>query len=740
MKNHQLFGKTWFRIGSIALVLGAVLLAALLFNLPTSVYSQEADAWRDEPEPTATPTVEGVHIRLDTSEIGLGNPISPPLGAQGWTTLLSDGFEGSFPGEWTVWDNNGTSYGEYYWGQRICRPYSGYYSAWAVGGGASGSSLQCEANYPDNADSWMRAGPFDLSSATDAELLFYRWHLTEAGRDALFWGASIDGSNFYGVQDLGDSGGWQYTNFDLTNVFTLGDVTGQSQVWIIFVFSSDSSINYSEGAYVDDVVLRAELGDGEDCDGSATLTYVVTEDNENNSHTGYPDDDMGGADPQCVHPHHSNHPIEFKINVTSPPPYSDAWLSLRVWDVDEQDPDCPEVDEVYFNGRFAGYLRGADDTWSTSGPYFIDAAWIQQGDNLVEIQVNTTNCQFWDPDQGQYRSRWCVGVKQGTLQLEGASGAASKRSFAKFPDCWPPGSTGNVWVEVDTSLSSQEVMVEVNVLDSQNYVLVGDSQTKVIYGNQDDQFIFSLPIPSSASTGDYRIQVIIYDTCSHTIQEEQEHPVRINCVETVTVTPTKTPTSTPTKTPTRTPTPTPTRTPTKTPTRTPTRTPTPTATPTPTTTPYWKPGDWDDYAPSGMPDFDQRQDYWLNPRTENWSYCGPLAVANCLWWFDSKFEGYPATSPRAISDQVPWIMVIPWSNRTAPASGMTMIHGTCAPSLMIWLIAWTPTGSGQEARLKEPTWMTCTMPSCNIWPTRAWPITTRLRRWKSPLLNGWSTR
>ena len=56
-----------------------------------------------------------------------------------------------------------------------------------------------------------------------------------------------------------------------------------------------------------------------------------------------------------------------------------------------------------------------------------------------------------------------------------------------------------------------------------------------------------------------------------------------------------------------------------------------------------------------MPDFDQRQDEWWNPRSQNWSYCGPLAVANCLWWFDSKFEGYPATPPRAISDHYPLV-------------------------------------------------------------------------------------
>jgi hypothetical protein len=48
-----------------------------------------------------------------------------------------------------------------------------------------------------------------------------------------------------------------------------------------------------------------------------------------------------------------------------------------------------------------------------------------------------------------------------------------------------------------------------------------------------------------------------------------------------------------------------------------------------------------DYAPNGMPDFDQKQDNWINPQTQRASWCGPVALANCLWWFDSKFEPAP---------------------------------------------------------------------------------------------------
>jgi hypothetical protein len=50
---------------------------------------------------------------------------------------------------------------------------------------------------------------------------------------------------------------------------------------------------------------------------------------------------------------------------------------------------------------------------------------------------------------------------------------------------------------------------------------------------------------------------------------------------------------------------------------------------------YWKPDKPSQTpfpAPSGMPDFDQNQDEWI-------AYCGPTAVANCLWWYNAVPPG-----------------------------------------------------------------------------------------------------
>jgi len=80
---------------------------------------------------------------------------------------------------------------------------------------------------------------------------------------------------------------------------------------------------------------------------------------------------------------------------------------------------------------------------------------------------------------------------------------------------------------------------------------------------------------------------------------------------------------------------------------------------------YYKPNQTD-YAPSGMPDFDQKQDLWQNPPGGPWSYCGPVAVANSLWWFDSREEtgGIP---PPTISDSYGLVTNYsqPWDDHNA---------------------------------------------------------------------------
>jgi len=70
---------------------------------------------------------------------------------------------------------------------------------------------------------------------------------------------------------------------------------------------------------------------------------------------------------------------------------------------------------------------------------------------------------------------------------------------------------------------------------------------------------------------------------------------------------------------------------------------------------YYK-APYKDYAPAGVPDFDQHQDNWfvMNGPVQKWTHCGPVALANCLWWFDSKFETNQS-GPPTVADNYPLV-------------------------------------------------------------------------------------
>ena len=189
----------------------------------------------------------------------------------GWQTITSEDFEGTFPGTgWQAFDNGypPDPSSEYYWDKRDCLPYAGSYSGWAVGDGAVGGGLACMADYPNNAASWLVYGPFSLADATEAELTYQAWvNVPAVGDDQLCHMASIDtdpsdGRDFYGYCT---SGGfpqvtWTERTFDLTDVHFLGDLTGEPQVWLALIFRTDAVATKSQGAYVDNIVLRKLVG------------------------------------------------------------------------------------------------------------------------------------------------------------------------------------------------------------------------------------------------------------------------------------------------------------------------------------------------------------------------------------------------------------------------------------------------------------------------------------------------
>jgi len=220
-------------------------LSYALPGLPTPTATRTPTRTRT-PTPTRTPT-----RTLTPTPTRTRTPTATP---SGWVTIKNETFEGTFPGDWTVLDDDPDS-GLYYWGKRDCKAASGSYSGWAIGGG-DGASLACGSNYPNSVEAWMIYGPFSLADATAATMTLKYWLNSEEGFDELLWGASVDGSWFYGYVDSGNSGGWKDGSLDFSDVPTLGDLRGESQVWVGIRFLSDESIIYAEGAYVDNILIR----------------------------------------------------------------------------------------------------------------------------------------------------------------------------------------------------------------------------------------------------------------------------------------------------------------------------------------------------------------------------------------------------------------------------------------------------------------------------------------------------
>jgi hypothetical protein len=168
-----------------------------------------------------------------------------------WVTIMSENFEGSFPsGAWSFLGNPTWAVDEY-------KPHDGEKSAWCAKGGTLGIEPETN-NYANQMAAWMIYGPFDLSDASNAELVFYLWLNSESEHDYFQWMASTNGTNFYGLETTGNKNGWIKEVLDLKSVYTIGNLCGESKVWIAFIFESDSSVT-NKGAFVDDILLRKKV-------------------------------------------------------------------------------------------------------------------------------------------------------------------------------------------------------------------------------------------------------------------------------------------------------------------------------------------------------------------------------------------------------------------------------------------------------------------------------------------------
>ena len=155
-----------------------------------------------------------------------------------------------------------------------------------------------------------------------------------------------------------------------------------------------------------------------------------------------------------------------------------------------------------------------------------------------------------------------LGVQIAVLQARAGfvsskqAGTASIREAALDRDCYAAGQMVGIFVEVDTTLGSQDVTVETAILDPTSATVAVTSRTFTIQGAEDDSFVGSLTLPLQAPTGTYVIQVTVYDAATGAAEDAWTEqfsvdPVCGRVTPVVSETPTRTPT--PTVTPTRRP-------------------------------------------------------------------------------------------------------------------------------------------------------------------------------------------
>lgn len=175
---------------------------------------------------------------------------------------MHEDFEGSWPAaNWSLYDHSDIDGGEYLLGKRTCFSHSGTFGGMAIGGGAQGQSLGCFRGYPAFANTWATYGPFDLSHANSAALIFSMRGSIEyeqnCSYDYLFVGSSRDDSNYYGTFYCGDWTQGSAGNGFSQLVLDLSNQRGNSQVWVGFQFWSDYSVS-DLGLTIDDVLLSTD--------------------------------------------------------------------------------------------------------------------------------------------------------------------------------------------------------------------------------------------------------------------------------------------------------------------------------------------------------------------------------------------------------------------------------------------------------------------------------------------------
>jgi hypothetical protein len=187
-----------------------------------------------------------------------------------WTTIVCEDFQGTWPsGAWSTYSQNSSGV---CWDDVNVQGYLSTRSAWAAAGCPEGVPPGASAVYPNNVESWMRFGPFDLSDAIGAEVRFRVWHQLAAGdnfvwvgmRNCGFWGGWIISGNSTAANPPQTTVGWNEIVMDFAEVPGMGlngpgPLIGESNVCFGIRFFSDAT-GVDNGPFVDDVIIQKLVG------------------------------------------------------------------------------------------------------------------------------------------------------------------------------------------------------------------------------------------------------------------------------------------------------------------------------------------------------------------------------------------------------------------------------------------------------------------------------------------------
>jgi hypothetical protein len=147
-----------------------------------------------------------------------------------------------------------------------------------------------------------------------------------------------------------------------------------------------------------------------------------------------------------------------------------------------------------------------------------------------------------------------TGIEAGApLTRSRQGGTASIREAALDRDCYAAGQAVGIFVEIDTSLASQDVKVQLAIFDASGASIASTSRTLSVRGSEDDSLVESLTLISQAASGTYLFQIRVFDAGSDVEEDAwtQQFSVDPACGQvTPIISSTPTATATPTTTPT----------------------------------------------------------------------------------------------------------------------------------------------------------------------------------------------